>query len=174
MKDLVATARGKKVRWQLVVCGPRNAAFDAFTLSLPQNPDGFNVLLVDSEPVVETTPWVHLYTRDHWSPGGTTDDHCHLMSQAMESGLIADIEAPASAYGENFYRHSFAGTPNVALTPKASLEPSLRAATRNTQKGEYQKIHHGSKLLAIMDSAKVRAVSHHCDRLFAVLTSQMS
>jgi hypothetical protein len=107
LKDLVATARGKRVRWQLVVCGPRNAAFDAFTISLRQNPDAF----VDAEAVVETTPWVHLYTRDHWSPGRTTDDHCQLMTQAMESWLIADIEALASFYGENFIDTAFLAHP---------------------------------------------------------------
>ncbi len=56
---------------------------------------------------------------------------------------------------------------------KDSLEPSLKAATRNTTKGEYHKIKHASKLLELLDVDKVRQASPYCDRLFTTLTAIM-
>ena len=59
---------------------------------------------------------------------------------------------------------------NVEKIDKDSLELSLKAATRNTSKGEYQKIQHASKLLELLDVAKVRKAAPNCDRLFTTLT----
>jgi hypothetical protein len=53
------------------------------------------------------------------------------------------------------------------------LEPSLKAATRGTSKGEYQKIQHASKLLELLDVAKVREAAPNCNRLFTTLTKIM-
>ena len=49
-------ARDKGIRWHIVTCGPRNAAFDAFRTAQAQHPEAFNVLLVDSEAPVQATP----------------------------------------------------------------------------------------------------------------------
>ncbi|WP_414542976.1 DUF4276 family protein [Nostoc sp. CCY0012] len=57
---------------------------------------------------------------------------------------------------------------------KNNLEPSLKAATRNTSKGEYQKIKHASKLLELLDVAKVRQASPYCDRLFITLSDKIT
>jgi len=172
LSSLVSIARSKHIRWQLVTCGPRNAAFDAFNTSVRQNPQAFNVLLVDAEAEVRATPWDHLRARDQWNPG-LSDDHCYLMTQAMEAWLIADIGALVNFYGAGFNRNSLPGALDVEQIPKPQLEPSLKAATRNTQKGEYKKIHHASRLLAIIDPAIVRRASTHCGRLFTVLASKM-
>ena len=48
-------------------------------------------------------------------------------------------------------------------------EPSLKVATYNTSKGEYQKIKHASKLLEVLNVAEVRKASHYCNRLFTTL-----
>jgi len=174
LKELVDIARNNKRRWQLITCGSRGAAFDAFTTSMRQNPQAFNVLLVDSEAPVETTPWAHLRERDGWNATSVLDDQCHLMVQAMEAWLISDLEALAGFYGAGFNRNSIPGNANVEQVAKANLEPSLKTATRNTQKGEYRKIHHASKLLALIDPAKVRTASQHCARLFTTLSSRMN
>lgn len=174
LRDLVTNARNKKIRWQLVICGSRDAAYGAFSISALQNPHAFNVLLVDSEAPVNTTPWDHLNARDGWTNQGTSDDHCHLMTQAMEAWFVADIDALEHFYGQAFRRNSIPANANVEQIPKANLEPSLKAATNCTQKGEYHKINHGSKLLALIDSSTVRAACTHCERLFAVLASQMT
>jgi hypothetical protein len=174
-KELVSLARSKRIRWHLVTCGSRNAAFDAFSTSVRQNPQAFNVLLVDSEAPVTTTPWAHLHDRDQWNSGDLTDEHCHLMVQAMEAWFISDIEALERFYGEEFHRNSIPSTANVEQVSKANLESCLKVASRNTQtKGEYRKIQHGSKLLALIDPATVRAASVHCERLFAILGSKMN
>ncbi|MHC5728050.1 MAG: DUF4276 family protein, partial [Nostoc sp.] len=61
----------------------------------------------------------------------------------------------------------------VETIDKDSLERSLKTATRNTTKGEYQKIKHASKLLELLDVDKVRKASPSCDRLFTTLTEIM-
>lgn len=174
LKDLVAIARERRIRWQLIACGGRTSAYDAFASSVRHNPHAFNVLLVDSEAAVGSTPWAHLKARDNWSDCGTSDDSCQLMTQAMEAWLVADVAALVRFYGADFYRNSIPGNLNVEQISKAQLEPSLKAATRNTRKGEYQKIHHAAKLLALIDPAVVRNASAHCERLFRILTSRMN
>lgn len=59
--------------------------------------------------------------------------------------------------------------PNVEQIDKQQLEPSLKAATCKTSKGEYHKIQHASKLLALLNVDKVRAAAPHCDRIFKVI-----
>jgi hypothetical protein len=44
LQDVVRAARIQKVRWQIVACGPRQAAFENFMLALDTHPDAFNVL----------------------------------------------------------------------------------------------------------------------------------
>jgi hypothetical protein len=173
LNELVTVARAKRVRWQLVMCGSRNSAFDAFRTSLGQNPQAFNVLLVDSETPVSTRPWAHLLARDGWNVGNLSDDFCHLMVQVMESWFLADLEKLAGYYGTGFARNSIPNTANVEQISKATIENSLKIATRNTQKGEYQKIHHASKLLALIEATTVRRASSHCDRLFTILAAKM-
>ena len=45
--------------FRVVASGDRGSAFKDFSLALRQNPDDFNILLVDSEEVVQGTPWQH-------------------------------------------------------------------------------------------------------------------
>jgi len=49
----------------------------------------------------------------------------------------------------------------------------LGQATQNTQKGEYHKVRHGPKILALVDVAKVRGKAKHCERMFTVLTNKL-
>ena len=48
LQDIIRAARTQKIRWQIVACGPRQAAFENFLIALYTHPDAFNVLLVDS------------------------------------------------------------------------------------------------------------------------------
>ncbi len=81
------------------------------------------------------------------------------MAQAMEAWLIADIETLSAFYGAGFYRNSIPANPDVEQINKNQLEPSLRAATRDTQKGEYRKIRHAHRLLEIIDVGIVRGAA---------------
>lgn len=163
MRDLVQIARSKRIDWTIIICGSRNNAFRDFTNALKSHPEAFNVLLVDAEAAVTKSPWEHLKSRDKWDSPGVDDTHCHLMVQAMEAWFIADIDTLKKFYGQGFKENSISKNPNVEQIDKDALEPSLKAATRNTSKSEYQKIQHASQLLGKLDVTKVRKASHHCD-----------
>ncbi|MBD2345821.1 DUF4276 family protein [Anabaena subtropica] len=174
-RPLVELARSKKVKWSIIICGTRNNAFRDFKNALQDHPDAFNVLLVDAEASVKVeSPWQHLKFRDNWDkPSGVDNSQCHLMVQAMEAWLIADMEMLKKFYGKGFKENAISTNSNVETIAKDSLEPSLKDATRNTTKGEYQKIKHASKLLELLDVSKVRQASPYCDRLFMTLQEIM-
>jgi hypothetical protein len=171
---LVQIARQNKIKWNMTVCGSRNNAFRDFKNALKVNPNAFNVLLVDAEAPVHTMPCQHLKLRDNWNLPNIDDEHCHLMVQTMETWLIADIETLKKFYGQGFKENSIPKNPEVEKIDKNQLEPSLKAATRKTGKGEYHKIQHASKLLALLEVDKVRQAAPHCDRLFTILIQKMS
>lgn len=95
------------------------------------------------------------------------------MVQAMEAWFIADIDALKKFYGKGFRENSIPRNTNVEKIDKDSLEPSLKQATRHTSKGEYKKIQHASKLLGLLNVAKVRQAAPNCDRLFTTLAQIM-
>lgn len=168
-------ARKQRVRWTITVCGGRNQAHDKFLNALQEHPGAFNILLVDAEAVVAANhgPWQHLQSRDGWDNGGASDDHCHLMVQAMESWFIADPDTLADYYGQGFNRNPFPGTANVETIEKDQLVTILENATRRTQKGLYAKIAHGTQLLQRIRPDIVRPKAPHCDRLFTTLMKRI-
>lgn len=60
-------ARERRIRWQIIACGPRNDTFDNFITALETHAGAFNILLVDSEDPVRSDPWTHLQERDGWT-----------------------------------------------------------------------------------------------------------
>lgn len=173
LNKLVEIARSNRIRWQIIMCGTRNSAFGDFQNALEDHPDAFNVLLVDAEAPVKKNPWEHLKFRDNWDSPGVDDNHCYLMVQTMEAWFIADIDTLKKYYGQGFKENCIPKNPNVESINKDSLEPSLKEATRDTSKGEYQKIKHASQLLEKLDVTKVRQASPNCDRLFTTLAQIM-
>lgn len=172
-QTLINQARSRRIKWNLIPSGSRNNAYRNFINALTDHPDACNLLLVDSEAPVTQQPWQHLQSRDNWDSQGLDDRQCHLMVQAMEAWFIADIDALSQFYGQGFQVNSIPRTSNIENIPKDSLEPSLNAATRNTTKGEYQKIEHGWKLLGLINVQRVRTASVHCDRLFQTITEMI-
>jgi len=173
LSSLRESARARRIRWNVVACGSRNSAFEDFKTALNTHSEAFNVLLVDAEGAVNHTPWTHLLNRDKWTNPGITDEHCHLMVQAMEAWIIADMDALESFYGQGFNPNPIPRHHDVEKVPKNNLESSLKTATQNTQKGKYHKIRHGPKLLSLLDVATVREKAQHCNRLFETLTHYM-
>lgn len=173
-QELVQLARSKNIKWQIIICGSRNNAFRDFKNALESHPNAFNVLLVDAEAPVNNPPWEHLKVRDNWTPPEIDDIHCHLMVQTMEAWMIADIDTLKKFYGKGFKENAIPKTLNVEKIDKSSLASSLKDATRNTSKGEYQKIKHASKLLEMLDVEKVRQASDYCNRLFEILENMMA
>lgn len=173
LADPVSSAREKGIRWQIVMCGTRGAAVDAFRTSVRQRPGVFHILLIDSEGPVAARPWNHLRGRGEWYGEELDDQHCHLMVQCMEAWFVADVDALQAFYGPQFNPNPIPRNPDVELIAKARLTACLKAATRATQKGEYQKIHHAYQILQRINVNTVRHASRHCDRLFVVLETQM-
>ncbi|MBC7908942.1 MAG: DUF4276 family protein [Pyrinomonadaceae bacterium] len=175
-RDLIAVAQDKRIRWRNIPCGSRDATYKDFRRSLRANPDSFNVLLVDSEAPVDsgTTPLQHLTHRDKWDLQYVDADQCHLMVQVMEAWLIADIEALKDFYTQAFNSNSIPANRNVEEIEKARVYSSLVAATRNTKPGEYHKIRHGPKILALLNVTKVRKAAAHCERLFSTLEEKLN
>src|SRR5258706_1071505 len=124
--QIVQRARNKNVRWQLIMCGSRNSAFDAFRTSVRQRPDTFHVLLIDAEGPVQATPWDHLRQRGEWHGDGAHDEHCHLMVQTMEAWFVADIKVLVAFYGAGFNANHIPRNPDVEHISKDQLRTSLR------------------------------------------------
>lgn len=166
-------ARERRIQWSITACGSRNAAFEIFRAALERHPDAFLVLLVDSEGPVVHAPWMHLQGRDGWSPGGLSDEHCHLMVQAVEAWLVADPETLTAYYGQGFRRNALPRRNDMEAVPKDQLFQSLNRATAKTQKGQYAKIRHCADLLALLNQDRVRKRAHHCDLLFTTLEARI-
>lgn len=175
LRELRAGARRNRVHWQVIVCGGRESAYQAFRSALRHHPDAFNVLLVDAEgPVRDAAPWEHLSTRDEWDSMDLPDKHCHLMVQTMEAWFIADSDAVARYFGKGFLRNRLPKTANVEDIDKNQLATSLNNAAKNTPKKGYKKIRDGAALLEAVDPPTVRQRAHHCERLFTVVGEELT
>lgn len=102
------------------------------------------VLLVDAEGPLKDVPLAHLCRRDSWNMDSADERAVHLMVETMEAWIVADDDALVAYYGQGFHQNSLPGSNNLESVPKRNIEQSLKAATRNTTKGEYHKIRHAS------------------------------
>ncbi len=175
LQDLKELARNKSISWRIIACGTRNSTLDDFRNALSSHPNALNVLLVDAEaPLTASMPTVHLQKRDdNWDLTGILDEQCHLMVEVMENWFLADVDALKSFYGQQFNCNAIPPTQNVEQIAKADVETALVKATRNTQKGEYHKIKHGTQLLGKVNPAIVRKRAPFCDRLFKMLEQEI-
>ena len=164
---------GKTVRPKVVTLGPRDTAFDRFKEAFNYDSDYHHILLVDSEGPVNSSASAsnHLHNRDGWNFEGIDGNTIHLMVQTMEAWLIADPESLKEYYGQHFRLNQIPTRSDVESIPKDNLEPSLKAASINTTKGEYHKIKHASAILQILDRNKVRRRAQHCNQFFIYLES---
>ena len=156
---------------RIVVCGSRENAYESFRAALASGDNA--ILLVDAEePVTALGPWEHLKGRDNWDrPAGATTQQCHLMVQVMESWFLADMAALESYYGQGFRRQALPQTPNIEDVPKPDVNNGLDQATRDTQKGRYNKGKHSFEILENIDPAKVVGASPYAKRLIEATTS---
>lgn len=106
--------------------------------------------------------------------GDSNDVAIHLMTQTMETWILADSEALAKYYGQNFAPNALRKSDDLEKVPKKDVEQALKQATRKTQKGAYHKTKHASDLLKRIAPEKVREKCRHCDRLFSVLNRVMA
>lgn len=150
---------------RIVACGGRTEAYKDFRIALSQKTDA--ILLVDSEgPVNEPTHWAHLKRRDGWEkPPEATDEQCQLMVQQMESWFLADIEALADFYGQNFHRKSLPTSKSPEAIDRLQVMKGLEKASERTRKGPYHKGNHQCEILERLDANLVREKCPHCDKL---------
>jgi len=171
-------AYARKVRWKTVLCGGRNATFDAFLNATTKRTANVVVLVVDAEdPVTTTTPEgrvAHLAARDGWRFDDIVAERVHLMTQCMEAWIVADPESLATYYGKGFHAKALPRRNVLDDEPKASLYTALESATKGTQKGSYGKIKHASELLKrirpsvlVTRSASFRQLTRWLDAVIA-------
>jgi hypothetical protein len=176
LKELRNRAGEKRVHWSIITCGGRTSTFDDYRTALKSHPNAVNVLVVDAEaPVSCDSPWEHLKSRpgDQWHNPGVSDEHCHLMVQAMEAWLIADRERLGEYYGQGFHENSLPNNPNVEQIAKDVLAKALKNATRATRKGPYHKTRHAPEILERIRPDEVKKRATFCRRLFDTLGSQI-
>lgn len=174
LKPLVDMARQRRSRWSLVPCGGRDLALEAFTDALTQEPEKFNVLLVDSEAAVVGLPRAHLRQRDGWDLAAAQEDQVHLMAQCMETWLVADPDALAEYYDQDFNANALPRRINLEEEPKVQIYTALENATRQTQKGGYGKIKHASALLKVVSQEKAKERCRHCRRFFDTVAGKIA
>jgi hypothetical protein len=162
---------GRQIR--IIACGSRESTIDDFRRALESHPDDFNIVLVDSDGPVEIEPCKYLNIQGGQGLEAINDQQCHLMVQVMESWLVADVATLKEFYGQGFNSNQIPRDPKVEQVDKKRILSGLKEAARQTIKGEYHKIHHGPKILALLDVMKVRQAARHCDRLFTILEDEL-
>ena len=166
---------------RIVAGGDRNSTYRGFCRALENaGQDDFVALLVDAESAVEpgaTTGWDHLRERqeDQWArPAGADDDQVHLMVECMEAWLLADRTCLATYFGRGFDAGNLPGQRNdVEAIPKDDLITGLENATRDTEKGTYDKGAHSFEILEMLDPELVCNASRHARRLIDVLHEKL-
>jgi hypothetical protein len=173
-------ARKKRGSLKFICCGGRQQAYEAFVNSLSVNPNMMNALLVDSETPIAAAAQkktedakarvAHLQQKegsagrgqgDGWQLSSVPPERVHLMVQCMEAWMVADPDALEIFYKQNFKKESLPKRTDLEEEPKTDLYEKLKKATKDTQKGEYGKIKHASKLLLVIDPEKI---SKRCSR----------
>lgn len=171
-KPVKDKARERGVRFQVIMCGGCDDAYQDYLLALKSHPDAVNVLLVDAEgPVAQSDSNADHLRRRAWNLPQPFDPRYHLTVQAMEALFVADADALANHYGQYFHRPALPTHSNLEAVAVTQLANALKAATRGTTAGEYRKIQHAARLLPKLDVVKVRAALPHCDQLFQFLES---
>jgi hypothetical protein len=167
-------AKEKRGSLRFVCCGGREQAYSAFKNALKVNSDRINALLVDSESAIAPPDAdeakngiarvAHLRQKagvgvrgqgDGWELSDDLGTHVHLMVQCMESWIVSDHDALEGFYKQGFKKSTLPKRIDMEQEPKADLYDKLKRATKDTQKGEYGKIKHASKLLTMIDPEEI-------------------
>jgi hypothetical protein len=173
-------AGDKRLSLTFICCGGRQEAYEAFQNALQVNRERINALLVDSETPIAPVPKdragetdkvkdallrvTHLKQKegtaargqgDGWELSDDLAARVHLMVQCMEAWIVADPDQLESFYKNSFKKNSLPKRSNLEEELKADLYKKLKDATKDTQKKEYGKIKHASKLLAMIDPDKI-------------------
>lgn len=147
LAKLKKKANDKGIGFKIIAAGSRDEARRAFRIAQTNSSNMLNILLVDAEDRVSGSPIEHLRQRDNWDLSNTEMDQVYLMAPTMEAWIVADIEALQDFYGAGLNQNPIPRRTNIEETSKSEIENALNNATKNTTKGIYKKIDHGTELL---------------------------
>lgn len=157
---------------RVIPCGGKDDAFADFLTALVGRGNELVLLLVDADAqLAPGSVWSHLEMQNGWQkPPQADDQQAHVMTQCMESWLLADHETLSGYFGTGFRRNALPGQANIELIPKADVLRALDAASRDTRtKGQYHKTRHGFDLLGRIRADQVCQASAQAQRLRQVL-----
>jgi hypothetical protein len=159
---------------RFIPCGGRDETWRDFATALKAHPNSLNLLLVDSEELVDNTPREYVRVRDNWHSNRAQDEQFHLMVVTMESWVIVDRNALTKFYGQNFQLNALPRVTNIETVDKKTINRALSQATRATSKGEYHKIQHGPKIMGLIDLQILRANALHCEHFCTVIEQNIT
>lgn len=165
--ELTAAAQAARSNLEFFAAKDGVSAYRKATRSHPQ---AWNILLKDSEQPMsqnrETMCERHGIAKEHAS-------RVFWMVELMEAWFLTHPEALAAYYGDGFSASAIGNTSNVEIIPKSDVEDRLKRATRNTTKGEYNKVSHAPYLLERLDSNRVQAHAPHCREMFEAVEARL-
>jgi len=179
------TTLGNTSKPKSIICGGRSQAMDAFVGAMKvADADTRSLLLIDSEGpapgnVNGLTALACLEKRADDKgkiPKKTDPWRLHLMVETMEAWLLADRDRMKRYYGKAFKEVALPSTTSgqrVEQIAKSVLEKGFKKATKDTDKGEYErkKGSHSPDLLEAIDAKKVVAQCAWAERLVNVIAN---
>ena len=172
LKPVIDAARQRRIKFRVTPGGSKDETIKDFLDAVQDEPEVFNVLLIDSDRPDNGRLMASLKSSRIWDNqigAAVRDDQIHFMVQVMESWFLADKDALARYYGQSFQANHLPQNPNVEQVLANDVIRRLEDATRRTQKETYHKTLHAPDLLAQIDSDKVRNAAPNCRRLFTAL-----
>lgn len=101
-------------------------------------------------------------------------DKMFWMVELMEAWFLADGDALADYYGDGFRINAIGEAADVERIPKAAVLDRLKRATKNTSKGEYDKVKHAPYLLERLSSERVQSRAANCRKLFQAVVAKLN
>ena len=157
---------------KVIACGGRRKAYNSFCHEVARAGGDSALLLVDSEGPVQTeNAWDHLRQCDEWErPDDAGADTAHLMVQVMESWFLADREALAGYFGQNFIPGALPQGTQIEDISKTDVLRGIRNASWQTNK-PYDKGRDSFEILRRLDVSLITAACPRAGRLIKVLQS---
>jgi hypothetical protein len=167
LKEIKEAAHSKE--WKFEAVATHGTPAKDYLTALKTHRRAWNVLLLDSDEAVSTSP-VNLLRKKGLE--GCDPKRVFWMVQVMESWFLADIDALHGHYKGGFKTKALKANPQVEKIPKADVLSRLENATRLTKAGKYQK-YHAFKLLELIDPSKVRKAAPNCERMFRLILARL-
>ncbi len=168
-------ARDNGFQLKLAVCGSRNKTFRDFHIALKDTNNSHVFLLVDSDGPINKGRLDYLAeTAGFKNLSGAEEHFIHLMIQTMEVWIMADGNALAVYYGQQFARNALPKAGNLETIAKSDLDACFKRAIAQTRKPEYDKIHDAAALLSRINPAIVQSRCPSARRFFEEVTKAIT